>query len=142
MSKAKVATVAVTGTVVKCELKSRRASFGWRAFDKGREHYDISLQITLKAEDGQRYCFYTAAAHYTVTTSGPFTVAIITPNDWIAKSEERWDCEGFAGARGFGHKYESRIKVGDTLSIEGRVKNAHTRYGILLNYVRRQGGGL
>ena len=129
--------VEITGKVVRCDVKSNKPQYGYRSYDRGREHYDITLQLTVETEDGKRYWCYTPPAHYSVNTSGPFSVAIVRPNDWIAKSRQRWDCEGFAGARGMGHLYESRLKVGDTVKIEGRVKNANSKYGIQLSHVRR-----
>jgi len=137
-TKPKTEKVQVTGKVIRCKMTSQKPRFGYRVYDRGREHNDITLQITLETEEGKRYWFYTTPADYSINTSGPFSIAILHPNDWIGRKKERWDCEGFAGARGFGHLYESRIKEGDTIEIEGRVKNKNTKYGILLNFVKRK----
>lgn len=133
----KTRSVEVTGTVMHCDMRRQRPQFGYRSYDKGREHYNITLYIRLEGKDGRHYCFYSTPAEFSINSSGPFSISIVSPNNWIARSKERWDVKGFAGARGMGQLYESRIKLGDELKIEGRIKNEKAKHGILLSHVRR-----
>lgn len=124
-------SVQVSGVVTKAELKRFVSRDSGRY---GRECWDVKVLVAIETDDGRRYWFFTPAADFGVTTSGPYSVATLRSNDWV--TSERWDCEGFAGARGLGQTPVARVKVGDRVEVKGRVKD-EGRFGVQLWYVKR-----
>jgi hypothetical protein len=136
VAKAKSKTVEVSGVILKADLRSERDQFSANRYSPGTEYFAVSLTVTLRGDDGEKYYFKTTPAKYWVTTSGPVSVACVMPNDWVTK--EGWSCEGFAGARGIGKSPIARVKAGDRVSIKGRVKGEKDlAWGVPLSHVKR-----
>lgn len=122
---------AIEATVTKVELRSRPGrDSGWY----GREVNDITLMVAFCTSEGQEGWFFTPAARQSISTSGPYTIATLEENDWI--TTKTWECEGFAGAMGFGDTPISRLKVGDVITFKGRMKR-QTRFGPQYWYIKR-----
>jgi hypothetical protein len=126
-----MATVTLGGVVTKVELRTYTAhDSGWY----GQEIYQVRAVVAFRTDDGKDYWFDSPPARQSVNTSGPHAVAVLHPNDWVTK--QRWECEGVAGAPGFGNTATPRVKVGDRIQISGRFKK-DTRFGPQLWYVKR-----
>lgn len=124
--------LSITGTVTKVEI---------RKFDHpdpyvGRyspytDHWIYKLLVAMESEDGE-YWFYSPAvtAWCTAPPGAGFGVYSVNENDWIGKQESQ-------GTNCSGHSPVAKLTVGQQLSIKGRVKKEHTRFGTQLYYVKR-----
>lgn len=123
-------TLTITGAIVRldeCKLDPFRPSRYSNA-----EHHDISLRITVETEDGT-YWFYTPAVDRWISCPPGCPIAVFGQdgNDWIEEMSGHADRNGQKQTGG-GHK----VKVGQKITVTGRVKRASTKWGTQLNYVK------
>lgn len=95
------------------------------------ERYAKALKVTLRAEDGCIVQFFSPSVKVTIGCPAgcPIAVVICEENDWIKKVQRQGEYKVV------GEKVESRLKLGDLVTVSGRIKASYNK-SIAINYIK------
>ncbi len=113
-----IKTQEFTGTVTEAKLVEATVyGIDYRA----KEQYAKALKVTLQAEGGQTVQFYSPSVKITVSCPAgcPIAVVFCEENDWIKKVQRQGE------HKVVGENLESRLKVGDLLTVGGQIKASY-----------------
>jgi hypothetical protein len=115
--------IEITGTITKCELKSR-APYRVSPYAQG-EQLEFYLDIALDTDEGTVY-FKTPAASRTVATGGPFAVVCYHVSGRAKTWVEETNTEVCVATPGKPNTnvLEPLVEVGDKITVQGRLKTS------------------
>jgi len=107
-----------TGTVTEAKLVEATV---YGIDYSANEKYAKALKVTLQANDGRMVQFYSPSVKVTISCPArcPIAVVICEENDWIEKVQRQGE------HKIVGDTLQSRLKLGDLVTVTGRVKAAY-----------------
>lgn len=125
-----------TVTIQSVEIKSR-TPFGPRYSWQTGENYEYYLNITGVQADGSKVYFNTPTDLEMHIASAPGVAVVTWYNDgkgkWMSKPESY--CVS-SGQSGVGSSPASLVKIGDKISVKGKVKQVY-KSGVALSNIKR-----
>ena len=119
-----------TGTVTEARLVDATV---YGISYSAKERYAKALKVTLQTEDGRIVQFFSPSVQITIACPAgcPVAVVICEENEWIKKVQREGE------KKVVGENLESRLKMGDLLTVSGRIKAGYNgNKSVTINYIK------
>lgn len=141
----KTTSVTVTGTIERCDLRQGPHPDPYRGrYSPNSEYYSLCLDIALRLDDGTAVYFKTPGGEMCVANCPGAAIVHYnfdgTSGDWMRESNPDGGSRVATAERTNANTVEPTVKVGDRITISGRVKAERTSKAghsyRVLNYVK------